>query len=150
MAHSLNDAVLKFLLIVADWQTDQPRLVWSWPHRVWRITPSQSVWSANILRRKHSMEIINSVLVFSHTGYSCITVVCEYRNWKKPKPSTWDWKPNQIEPKLKNPNRPSPMPRSSVSLVLGFSVSVSSRVTLVWLVSGSSFDGLCVAICWIN
>ena len=32
--------------------------------------------------------------------------MCEYRNQKNQ--NTWDWKPNQIELQLKNPNRPSP------------------------------------------
>jgi len=40
---------------------------------------------------------------------SCIAVMCEYRNRKKPKLSTCDRKPNWIEPKLKNRNRRSPI-----------------------------------------
>ena len=35
---------------------------------------------------------------------------------KKTKQSTWDWKPNRLEPKLKNPNRPSPSSHYSLFL----------------------------------
>jgi len=58
MADSLNDAVFKFFLIVIDWETDRPCWVQSsWPHWVWRIMPSHSAWSVDILRWKLSIEV---------------------------------------------------------------------------------------------
>jgi len=39
-----------------------------------------------------------------------LAVMCKNRNRKKTKPGTRDWKPNRIEPNLKNPNQPSPRP----------------------------------------
>jgi len=69
MAHSLNDAVFKFFLILRR-STDQPRRVWrSWPHWVLRITPSHSAWLVDIIQQKPSIEVYRLyVLVFSHTG----------------------------------------------------------------------------------
>ena len=58
MAHSLNDAVLKFFLTVTGQQTDWPRPVWRcWLHRVWRKTPSHSSWSVDILQWKLFIEV---------------------------------------------------------------------------------------------
>jgi len=54
-------------------------------------------------------KFIDSVLVFSHTG---ILLHCGGVQIPKPKPSTRDWKPNRIEPTLKNPNWPSPSSHS--------------------------------------
>jgi len=85
MAHNLSDAVFKFFQIVTHQQTDQPRWVWrSWPHQVWRITPSHSACRSICFKWNFLSKFIDSILVFSHTvtlGYSCIVVVCKYRNW---------------------------------------------------------------------
>jgi len=73
-----------------------------------------SIWLYSSDHDEHwelTTKYIDSITVSVFTvEYSCIVVMCKYRKQKKMKPSTWHWKPNQIEPKLKNPNRHSRQP----------------------------------------
>ena len=78
--------------------------------------------------------------------------MCKYRNRKKPKPSTWDWKPNRIELNLKNQNRPSPsMPYRRVAQCVGFVVTccITLRLTLTLAVWWPTRDLLCGSECKI-
>jgi len=58
--------------------------------------------------KEFSSKYIDSVIVFSHTKILLHCSDVWIPKQKKIKTSVWDWKPNWIEPKKRNPNWCSP------------------------------------------
>ena len=113
---------------MADWQIDRPCQVWrTCRQKLLHTRRDLSVYfNWNFLS-----ESIDSVLVFSHTRMHCGGE--RIPKLIKPKPSIWDWKPNRIEPKLQNLNRPSP----------NVQPHTWGRIHIVWMNLDTNHEDLC-------